>query len=172
MDWLTKQKTYVWLIIILVIINLTTLVLLWMDRPSPLKRQSPGMRGTDTFLKTELGLTEEQDKQLRESRDKFFGLTRTLNDSIGTLKREIQKEGLSGKYDSIRVDALISDIGKLQSRLEKYAFDHFSELAKFLKPDQVTKFQKMFERNRKHPPGHKENHHNEPPPFGEPPPPI
>jgi hypothetical protein len=35
MDWLTKQKTYIWLIIFLVVINLTTLVLLWVGRPGP-----------------------------------------------------------------------------------------------------------------------------------------
>ena len=60
MDWLTKQKTQAWAIVVLVIINIATLVTLWMGRPTLPPMLINGRPDINNFLKNELGLNNDQ----------------------------------------------------------------------------------------------------------------
>ncbi len=168
MDWLTKQKTYVWFIIFLVVINLATLIFLWFDRSGSKNDFEHGPRRTDNFLKAELGLTDEQDKLMKDSRDRFFDSSGKIMNEMDQLKKQLRSEAFNQNPDSISVDSITARIGILQSQTEELAFKHFKELNSILNSEQSKKFQEIFNRDRKHPHDHN-GKHPPPTPFGNPP---
>lgn len=170
MDWLTKQKTYVWLIIILVVINLTTLILLWIDRPDNKQPFERGPKGLDNFLKAELGLNDEQDRLMKELRDNFFASSRKIMDEMDILKKQVKVEAFKQNPDKILIDSIAVKVGSLQSQIELMAFKHFNELSSILNPEQSKKFLEIFEKNRRSPHTHSGERPTGPPPSNNPPP--
>ena len=126
MDWLTKQKTYVWLVILLVIINLTTLIFLWIGRPNPPEMNDRKRPDTSKFLKDELGLNEEQDRKLKELRQALFDTTGKINEMIWVKKNLIQEESFKEISDNEKVNTLAKEIGELESKGEMLRYDPVS----------------------------------------------
>jgi len=143
MDLLTKQKTYVWLIILLVAINLTTLVLLWVGRPGPPPLNKHNKPDTDKFLKNELSLSNEQESKLKQLRQELFDSTAGLNNTIRMMKKQLQEEAFKINPDITKVDSLLKNIGKMQSKNEQFMFNHFGQLRKVLSEEQQIKFKRI-----------------------------
>lgn len=174
MDWLTKQKTYVWLVILLVIINLTTLIFLWIGRPNPPEMNDRKRPDTSKFLKDELGLNEEQDKKLKELRQTLFDTTGKINEMIWVKKSLIQEESFKEISDNEKVNTLAKEIGELESKGEMLRYDHFVQVGKVLTDKQLEKFKKVLGQNKMHKPIPFEGERQgpPPPPQGEFPPPV
>lgn len=168
MDWFTKQKAFVWIIIVLVVINITSLVLMWLERSPSHPSKNEETRGTDSFLKSELSLSDEQAEALIKSRDKFFDSKRKLDDEMWLRKNEIKNEGFKKNPDTLKVKNLSDEIGKIQSEIEQLAFKHFSELGIVLNDDQSEKIKKILDRGGKHPRGPGDKRPPGPPPFNRP----
>lgn len=174
MDWLTKQKTYMWLVILLVIINLTTLIFLWIGRPNPPEMNDRKRPDTSKFLKDELGLNEEQDKKLKELRQTLFDTTGKINEMIWVKKSLIQEESFKEIPDNEKVNTLVKEIGELESKGEMLRYNHFAQVGKVLTDKQLEKFKKVLGQNRMHKPIPFEGERQgpPPPPQGEFPPPV
>ena len=154
MDWLTKQKTYVWLIILLVVINLTTLVLLWIGRPCPPPFNKNDRPDTNKFIKNELDLSDDQENKFAQIRKTLFNSTDSLNKALWIKKKEIQEEAFKENPDTQKVNTLAGEIGALQNKKKKYIFNHFSEVKKVLNKEQLLKFENIIskkDKNRQHP---------------------
>jgi hypothetical protein len=169
MDWLTKQKTYVWLIILLVVLNLTTLVLLWIGRPGPPPMIKDNRLDTNKFLKNELDLSDEKEKMFRQIRQTLFDSTSALNKQMWEKRREVQEEAFKGNPDTQKINILSNEIGDLQSLNEKYMFNHFSELKKLLSEEQLLRFKRIISKTGKKFPEPFEGERQGPPPGGMPP---
>lgn len=174
MDWLTKQKTYVWLVILLVIINLTTLIFLWIGRPNPSEMNDRKRPDTSKFLKDELGLNEEQDKKLKELRQTLFDTTGKINEMIWVKKSLTQEESFKEIPDNEKVNTLVKEIGELESKEEMLRYNHFTQVGKVLTDKQLEKFKKVLGQNKMHKPIPFEGERQgpPPPPQGEFPPPV
>jgi hypothetical protein len=165
MDLLAKQKTYVWTIIVLVILNLTTIILLWIGRPGPPPMDRHGRPDTNNFLKNELGLNNDQENKFNSLRHSLFDSMDISNKQIWAKKLEIQEQAFKQNPDTLKVNKLLQEIGNYQSHNEKLIFNHFSQLHKFLSPDQLIKFSKILSRpDNISPPPHPGNNLNPPPP--------
>jgi hypothetical protein len=164
MDWLTKQKTYVWLVVVLIIINLTTLLFLWMGKPKPPEMDNNKRQGTDRFLKNELGLNDEQDNKLKELRQSLFDTTGKINEMIWTKKNLIKEESFTQNPDNEKVKILAKEIGELESQAEILRYNHFAQVGKVLSEEQLIKFKKMLGENRRNKPGPFEGERKGPPP--------
>jgi hypothetical protein len=173
MDWLTKQKTYVWLVVVLVIINITTLLFLWLGRPQSPEMNRDRKPDTDKFLKKELGLNEEQDQKLKQLRATLFDTTGKINDLILAKKKLIQEESFREIPDNEKVNLLAKEIGELESQVEILRYSHFTQVSKVLNVEQLKKFKEILGENSKHKPGPFEGERQgpPPPPRGEFPPP-
>jgi Spy/CpxP family protein refolding chaperone len=171
MDWLTKQKTYVGIIIFLVAINLTAIILLWVGRPGPPPMYKNGRPDTNNFLKNELGLNNDQEKKFKLLRQTLFDSIDVINKQIWVKKLEIQKQAFKENPDTLKVNKLLQEIVNYQIHNEKLMFNHFSALRNILAPDQLDKFNKIISQPDKiTPPPHDRNHQNPPPPGEFPPP--
>jgi c-di-GMP-related signal transduction protein len=127
-----------------------------------------GRPDTNNFLKNELGLNNDQENKFNFLRHSLFDSMDIINRQIWAKKLEIQNQAFNPNPDTLKVNKLLHEIGEYQIQNEKLIFNHFSELHKFLSPDQLVKFNKIVSRPDKtslpHNPG-------EPPHSGMPPPP-
>lgn len=146
MDWLTKQKTYLWLIIILIVINIFSLTFIWLRKPCPPAPNPGDFREKNLFLKKELGLNDEQMKNMELLRKELRDTTDLFMNNLWQKRRELQKEALKDKPDTNKVNYLISEISGLNVKTEQYMLKHFSELKKILSPDQFEKFIRMMDK--------------------------
>ena len=163
MDWLTKQKTQAWAIVVLVIINIATLVTLWMGRPALPPMFINGRPDTNNFLKNELGLNNDQENKFNLLRKSLFDSMDVINKQIWTKKSEIQNQAFKENPDTQKVNNMLQEIAGFQVLNEKLMFNHFTELYKVLSADQLVKFHKLLSMTGRN------NHKNMPPPAGMPP---
>ena len=171
MDWLTKQKTYVGIIVLLVAINLTAIILLWVGRPGPPPMFKNGRSDTNNFLKNELGLNNDQEEKFKLLRQTLFDSIDVINKQIWVKKLEIQEQAFKENPDTLKVNKLLQEIVSYQIHNEKLMFTHLSALRNILAPDQLDKFNKIISQPDKiSPPPHDRNNQNPPPPGEFPPP--
>ncbi|MDR3611617.1 MAG: periplasmic heavy metal sensor [Ignavibacteriaceae bacterium] len=171
MDWLTKQKTYVLVIILLVVVNITTLILLWTGFPGPPPMDKNGHPDTNNFLKNELGLDQQQQEKFNLLRQTLFDSMDSLNKQLWAKKLEIQEQAFKVNPDTQKVNRLLQEIAGYQIQNEKLMFYHFTGLRNILSAEQLVKFNKILNGPNKNAPrpGGKHNH-NSPPPGEIPPP--
>ncbi|HPI37450.1 MAG TPA: periplasmic heavy metal sensor [Ignavibacteriaceae bacterium] len=166
MDLLTKQKTLIWIIVILIALNLTTLALLWFGKPGmPLIPNPPGPPpNMENFLKQEMKLTEEQEESFKEIRSEHQAAIHDFNQKINEKRGELRNESFKSEPDTALIEKTVNEIGELNTEFERYMFEHFLSLRKILTEEQIDKFSQLLED------GMKERFFS-PPPKGEIPPP-
>ena len=144
MDFLTKNRFTIWTIVILVVLNLTTLTLVWLDHFKPHPPFPPPGTGKDFkqslhFLKNELNLSETQIQKFIESRNRHVIQSKEILDKVYRLKKEILDEMFFTNPDSLEIQKLTEKIGLEQAEFERILFKHFLELKSFCKPGQQEK---------------------------------
>lgn len=126
MATLNKIRILWGVIIILVLVNVFTIVTLWISRshkpPPEFNRKSK-----KEFLEEHLGFNEEQIKKFESIKSTHFGEIKTQMDSIRLLREELlvlmRKQVFNGDAEK-----LIEKIGAKQTELEKMNFRHFREV--------------------------------------------
>lgn len=148
MDIFIKKRFIVWIIIILVILNLSTLAVIWFfhikgpRRPPPMPPIGPeqGM----LLLDKELNLSETQVQKFKESRDRYFVESKPILDEIHRLKMEIMDEVFAPSPDPSKVKRIAKEIGEKQAKFEELLFDHFLSLREACNPEQEVKLKDLF----------------------------
>jgi hypothetical protein len=184
MEQSNLKRIYSWVIIILIIINLSTLAFLWYGYNNRPENQPPPQRGDErelriNFVKKELGFDDAQGKKLEEIFDKHFHDKRYVEDSIKFFKDEITGEILKPLPDNNKIKELADNIGLLQVRFELLLSEHFQSIKNLCKPEQLNKFERflnnIFKQQAPGGPSPKNSERNPPgnpdrPPKGGPPP--
>jgi len=146
------QRKYKWALtgfIIMVILNLGTLVTIWVIKP-PHRADLMHNRGErmQHFITRELDLTDAQKEQFRSIRQRHIRETRSILEEMHHHRRayfQLLKE-FDRQGDSVRVDSLASLIARDQARLERSIYQHFSEIRSILNEDQKAKFEQLIDR--------------------------
>lgn len=146
MDFFSGKRLTKLVIIILVILNVSTLTMLWVQhyRNKAYSKLPPPRRGPEKiqrFLERELSLSPEQARRFRKLRQDLASKGIKIQNQVHQLKSEIMEELFAPDFDRSKVNHFASDIGKKQAKLEILVFDHFQDLKKVLSPDQRKKFQ-------------------------------
>jgi len=172
-----KQKHYLGLVVILlVLLNLTTLTMLWIGRP---ERQAP-LRGPrnlieeqhriQQLLKEELGFDEAQIEQYLQMRRKHGERVRQLDEEIRQLKKQMFDEVLQENPQPTLSDSLLKLTQEKQLQIERLTFQHFLDLKKICKPEQQDKLKLlMHEMFRRQPARHDDGQFPHPPDGERPP---
>jgi hypothetical protein len=172
MVWFAKQITYVWTIVLLVILNIATLLTLWLGRPTLPSMFKNGRPDVNNFLRNELGLNNDQENKFQLLRKSLFDSMDVINKQIWTKKSEIHDQAFKVNPDTQKVNNLFQEIAALQVLNEKLMFNHFSALKNILSPEQLVKFNNIVSRPDKISPPHNPGempHPGEPPHAGMPP---
>ena len=151
MDFFTKNKFSFWIIVLLVMLNILTLTVLWVQkfRPlpppgsdHPMEMNRPG--NVQHFLKRELHLSDQQAHKMEKFRQQHFLKSRKVRRNIHRLKKQIMDELFQSSVDSLKINKLAFEIGNRQAELETLLFYHFMDLKSICEPGQEPKLKRLF----------------------------
>ena len=152
MDFITKQKVSFWLVVILILLNLTTLAVLWSRRGPPrLTEPRPGP-GDRTFV-SDLNLTREQESRFEELRDEYFDVIRRYTAQINSKKHELMETLFQDELDNQKLNALADELGQLNAQLEKDRFEQILKFKTTLTDSQFNIFKRIVDEAYKPRPG-------------------
>lgn len=142
MDIFKQKRNYIVTIVILVIINVITLLLLWIGKP---KHSMRGPEGAVTekvriqeMLKKELGFSIEQTEQFIKLRESHRSKSNLIEEEIMLLKKEMFDQAMLTDDKNISDSLLNLSLAK-QSQLERSLFEHFQKLKDICTPEQRKK---------------------------------
>ncbi len=128
-------------IIILLLINISTLAFMWMHKGPhgmPPPRQEIG-----DFLIRELNFTETQRKQFVKMRDEHRSSVRNLREQSRELHDDFFDLLASSSTDSIKVNQLADSITFNQKQIELSTFYHFQKVRGICTTEQQKKFDEV-----------------------------
>ena len=138
MNYFTKSRVYVFLIILLAVLNVALIVFFWKGPISKFGRHG-GPFKLEYFLEKKLELTQEQMHEYRQLRKTHFQEValqlRKMRGLKGELFDLVGQEDNTGK----RAD-ILEQIGKTQLTIDSLTFVHFENLREICNDDQQLKF--------------------------------
>ena len=147
MNYFTNKKLVTLAVILLVIINLSALTTIILQKHAPGKghqpRQKDAIETTTHFLKTELQFSDEQVEGFILLQDKFLEENKILTQSIGELKHELYSSLFVEGSDLTLNTAIIEQIGKQTMLLEKSSYAYFQTIKDLCTEEQKESFDKL-----------------------------
>lgn len=150
MDIFAKKRFTLWTIVLLVILNIATISMLWLDQnnrpiaPPPLRAPQQDQR-TLQFLQEELNLTDAQIQQYDQLRQAHAKQTRGLINDIRRLKQKMMDEIFNDEPDSTKAKEIAGLIGEKQTAVERITFNHFLDLKELCGKDQIGKLKGLID---------------------------
>jgi periplasmic protein CpxP/Spy len=143
MDLVNQNKLKNLLIIILLVLNLLTVSIIWMQTAKrnealPIEKDKRSSESVN-LMKQALDLDEEQTKQLEKIRTDPLDQSKKYNDRLNELKKQLAEELFKDKPDTTLANLKAKEIGELQSKVEMIRFSHFKELIAICTPEQKEK---------------------------------
>jgi Spy/CpxP family protein refolding chaperone len=145
-----KKNLVILFLVLLTIVNIVALATFAYHRFHPKMPFHP-MERPDTperFIKRELGLNEQQTKEIEAHFKKFRIETETILDSLRTKRAELAEEMAAQEPSVVKLDSLTEEIGALEIRLQKKTIMHMLEAKAFLTPEQQKKFFSLFKEGK------------------------
>lgn len=148
MDIITKYRLFFWSTVSLVVLNLILVGLLWVEPSAPPPPEAgpaglPDMR-IERFLQRELGLTDNQQRQLQQLRDDHRNETRDLMQEQGRIQSELL-ENIAAGNDAV-VDSLSHRFGELHAASNRATYDHFQNIRELCDDRQKEIFDEIVQR--------------------------
>ena len=175
-----KQKRYlIFVIVLLVILNLGTVLMLWLNKPPKLMMQRMPQRPEQEkmhiqqLLKDQLGFDKTQAEQYLKLREEHHKRASLLQNEIQRIKKLMFDEVLKENPQTTLSDSLLKLSQEKTADLEQLTFQHFLDLKKLCKPDQQDKLKFLIgEFFHQNPPSEINTDSPPPPPPGDEPPPY
>ena len=156
-----KQKRYlVFLVVLLIILNLATLLMIWLNKPQqPLmdrKHLGPEQETEhiQQLLKDELGFDETQTKQYLKIQAEQRKTVMQLQNEIKQIKKQMFDEVLQDNPKPTLSDSLLTLTQEKMIALEQTTYNYLLELKKLCKPEQRDKLKfligEFFRQNSPH----------------------
>jgi len=156
MEMFKQKRNYITTIVILVIINITCLLLLWIGKPKHNTRGSEDngdkIAGIQKMLKEELGFSIEQTEQFLAIRSSHKEMANDLSEKIMILRKEMFEDAMYSDKPSIS-DSLLNLSLEKQGQIEIQTFEHFQKLKEICTPEQEEKLFELMHNLLGPPPG-------------------
>ncbi len=140
MDLITNNNFKNGLIVILLVLNLLTVSIIWMQAANR-NENAPGKqeKGGADLMKEALDLSDDQAKEFEQIRKTKLDQAKRYNDSLNYLKKQLAQELLKEIPDSANAKIKSQEIGEMQTKVEMIRFKHFKELMRICTPEQKEK---------------------------------
>lgn len=174
-----KQKRYlVLLVVFLIILNLATLLMIWLNQLQQpiMDRKHPGPEQetahVQKLLKDELGFDETQIKQYFKMQAEQRNKVLQLQNEIRQIKKQMFDKVLEDVPEPMLCDSLLKLSQDKMVELEQLTFQYLLELKKLCRPDQQHNLKLLIDEFfRQNPPQRMSHDRPPPPPPGAEPPP-
>lgn len=127
----------------LIVINLVLVTFLFFRKPLNLPGGQPPVskRGPQEMVIKQLHFDKDQVSQYENLIEVHKNSIKMFEDSISITKNELYKS-LENENISTK-DSLISRLGTLQKEIELTHYDHFADIKKICKPDQIVYYNEL-----------------------------
>lgn len=133
MDWFNQLRLKNTLILLLVMMNLITVSVLWVqtgvtDSGENKKRVKQSQESAE-MMREELGLSKEQSEKISSLLLEYHAQTKPVNEQMTEMKKQLAERVFLDENDSALAIRLSEQIGMLQKDLELLRFRHFTNIA-------------------------------------------
>ena len=159
MDTVVKKRFLIGTIILLIVINITALSTIVFQKYSRIKntelrnnckkkknnknRQKTYHSRVKYFVKKELNLSDEQFRLYSNLKDINIEKSSLIMQEIGEQKKIIFKSYCEDIQDTIILNKIADEIGRLHVKMQKETLRHFNAVKEILSPEQIEKFKLM-----------------------------
>jgi hypothetical protein len=154
MDAFLKNKYLFWAVIVLIALNIVLISMFWFGRkhnehrppmPPPMMNQGPmaDMHNKMEFIKRELELNQEQQKQFFEKGEEHFKKSQEIMKKIADTRIQLVNETFADNTNADLAKKFATEIGALHAELENLNTSHFADLRKICNSEQIQKFKEL-----------------------------
>ncbi len=141
MNYFKEKKFATVAISILVILNITTITLLWLGRPSHHRPpQLPREKILFDFIAHELELNPVQRVTFENNEKKFMDETRAMHFKIDSVKQLLYNTIYEENTDQLKVDSLSAIIGNLETEINLLTYNRLVEIKSLCDDNQQLKY--------------------------------
>ena len=163
METISKNKLLFTTIILLVLINVSTLSLMWywkINEPHPPvfepRGYGPPPEGRE-FLKEQLKLTDSQMETVDKIRDEHLMKIKKIREGMKDLKDKLFSNLSNPDADTNMLKEITNQIGTLEAKIDLITYNNFREVRKICTDEQKKKFDEiildLMRMNAPRPPG-------------------
>jgi hypothetical protein len=162
MNYFKEKKLAFWAIILLVLLNISTLTMIWIHRP-PRPELSPIQlrKFIPDFVVNELKLDEKQAKAFETAEKNQKIKINVQTDSLRYYKKELFSQCFDNPTDTVKINGICNKIGEIAIKIDILTFNHINELKSICNEEQ-QKILKEFIKDMAS--ADRRPHENEPPP--------
>jgi hypothetical protein len=150
-SFFTRNKILVWLVIILLILNLSVIAtVLYTTNKQAKQITLPAVTsrhptpGQGIFLRTELDMTDEQFLQFNQARTTYQARARELNRQLTLFKKNYYDELMKSNPDQDIIRSSCDSIGARHVQLMQETGSYYLEIRKLCNNDQITRLNQFF----------------------------
>ncbi len=145
----------VWTIIILAVMNLSSIITFVYHQNRPEKAEiapesgisvseNTSMKYSGRYFRDKLGFTREQMDKFVQFNPDFRQKVRNINVHLSNLRQQMLSEMTETNFDTTRLNLLSDSIGYLHADLKKTTFKYYLDLKNISNPDQQEKLEQLF----------------------------
>ncbi len=136
------KKRFMYLIIIITLVNLTAMGTIFYHHWGSLDRKSQTAMPESRFeqVKRELALTPAQVSQFKEIRLEFHSRMDSSDQMLEVMRRQLFQEIWQPQPDDARIDSMLQQISQLQMESQHLVIWHFYQFKEVLTTGQWQKF--------------------------------
>ena len=132
-------------IIALLIINVSIVSFLWINRPPHFHQGPPPRQDVFAYLTRELQMDENQTQQYAQLRDEHHEAIEQLQQNEHHLREHFFALISKTPVDSLAIKTISDSIASTQEQIELVTFYHFQKVRAILKPNQQKHFDEIIQ---------------------------
>jgi hypothetical protein len=150
-----KHSLMVWAIVVLAVMNLSTLATIlyhqYQSKPRGVKQtqvqqqlEADSERFSGRYFRDKLNLNSDQMGKFREFNPVFRHQARAITLELASLRKQMLMEMSSAKSDSVHLNMLSDSIGYLHSNLKKLTYRYYLDLKSLCNAEQQIQLEQLF----------------------------
>jgi len=150
-----KYSLMIWAIVILAVMNISTLVTIMYhkyhsDKTETVSTSDPKQLETDSekfsgrYFRDQLDLSSEQMDKFKEMNPVFRPKARSITIELAEKRKQMLVEMSAANSDTTRLNALSDSIGLLHSDLKKITYRYYLEIKDICNHEQQRKLEQLF----------------------------
>ena len=150
----TKIKLMIWAILLLAIMNISTILTILINRnqaasfsyPHRLKiSESASAKFSGRYIRDHLGFNQEQMNRFVEINPVFRRQVMDINTELGGLRHRMLLEMSTGSSDTSKLNQLCDSIGEVHASLKKCTYKYYLDIKNICDKQQKVKLEQMFD---------------------------
>ena len=151
----TKNRLMIWTIILLALMNISTILTILYNRnqlekaktsnsSDQTKSENASVRFSGRYFRDQLGFDQQQMSRFHEFNPVFRNQVQSINTDLAGQRYRMLKEMSAGSADTSRLNQLCDSIGYMHACLKKHTYRYFLDIKKICDKQQEEKLEQLF----------------------------